>query len=302
MAGLSGIINVRKPAGMTSHDVVARLRRILRTKKTGHTGTLDPDAEGVLPVCVGRATKVADMLTASDKEYIAGVVLGFETDTQDISGSVTERRDMRDFNISAAELSGVLAGFWGASEQIPPMYSAIKVGGKKLYELAREGIEVERKPRPINISRIELLEFSPDDGNITNFKIKVSCSKGTYIRTLCSDIGKRLKCFGCMSSLVRTRSGRFSIKHSYTLSEIEDMYMRGDMSFLVPVDKVFSEFKRLEVDDKTAFRICNGITVNSPAAAAEGEIFRVYNKEGKFLTISEYRGEALKTLKTFYQE
>ena len=202
MAGLSGIINVYKPKGITSHDVVYKLRKILGIKKIGHTGTLDPDAEGVLPMCIGRATKTADMLTAADKEYMAEVTLGFSTDTQDSSGSVIKSVDMDDFIVSSDDIENAVTKYIGDINQLPPMYSAIKIGGKKLYELARQGIEIERKPRFVKINSIKLLDFYPNKEHVMKFKMLVSCSKGTYIRALCNDIGEDLKCFADRKSVV----------------------------------------------------------------------------------------------------
>ena len=206
---MDGIINVNKPTGMTSHDVVYRLRRILGVKKIGHTGTLDPDASGVLPMCVGKATKLADYLTATDKQYRAELSLGAFTDTQDASGEVLERFDV---NVTEKQLRDVLCEFVGEIEQIPPMYSALKVDGKKLYELARRGQEVARRPRSITIHALELLE-----GEGADWTIRVRCSKGTYVRTLCHDLGRALGCGGCMSSLRRTRAGSFTLAQAVTM-------------------------------------------------------------------------------------
>ena len=215
---INGIININKPAGMTSHDVVYRLRKLFGIKKIGHTGTLDPDATGVLPMCIGKATRTSDMLTATDKRYTAEVTLGAATDTQDSSGKVIKSADVKDFGITEAKILDTLNEFVGEISQTPPMYSAIKVNGKKLYELAREGKEVERKPRIVTVYSIEPLGFDLENNKFT---IDVSCSKGTYIRTLCNDIGEKLGCFAHMSSLKRTASGRFTIDDSYTLEEVE---------------------------------------------------------------------------------
>lgn len=302
MAGLSGIINVYKPKGITSHDVVYKLRKILGIKKIGHTGTLDPDAEGVLPMCIGRATKTADMLTAADKEYMAEVTLGFSTDTQDSSGSVIKSVDMDDFIVSSDDIENAVTKYIGDINQLPPMYSAIKIGGKKLYELARQGIEIERKPRFVKINSIKLLDFYPNKEHVMKFKMLVSCSKGTYIRALCNDIGEDLKCFAHMSVLVRTKSGRFDLEHSYKLSEIENMAAIGNMSFFTPVDEVFSEYGKLVLSDNAAFKMCNGTQVKSPAEAKDGVTYRVYDINGKFLTISRAENGKMKILKTFYQD
>lgn len=291
---MNGIINVNKPLGITSHDVVYRLRRILSVKKIGHTGTLDPDASGVLPMCIGRATKVADMLTARDKSYRAELTLGSATDTLDATGEVTETSDV---NVTYEDISDALRNFTGEIEQIPPMYSAIKVNGKKLYELAREGKEIERKPRKVKINRLEAETIDIENLKVT---ISVDCSKGTYIRTLCDDIGRYLGCFAHMSKLERTRSGRFDISESYTLEEIESMFSNGDMSFMTPIDEVFDECPKLVVTGRKAQKLCNGVRV-AVQGMVDGTTYRVYDESGNFLTISQAEDGVLKTLKTFYQ-
>ena len=200
---IHGVLNVYKEAGFTSHDVVAKLRGILKQKKIGHTGTLDPDAVGVLPVCLGKGTRLCDMLTDETKTYETVLLLGKSTDTQDISGTVIVEAQPE---TEEEKIRACIAGFEGEYMQIPPMYSALKVNGKKLYELAREGIQVERKPRRVQFHRIRILELAPP-----RVKMEVTCSKGTYIRTLCHDIGETLGCHGCMEHLTRTRVGRFRI-------------------------------------------------------------------------------------------
>lgn len=211
---INGIINVYKEKGFTSHDVVAKLRGIVKQKKIGHTGTLDPDATGVLPVCLGNATKLCDMLTDKSKEYVTTMRLGFCTDTQDISGKV---QDKSEITVSEDAVRKTVMSFVGKYDQIPPMYSALKVNGKKLYELAREGIEVERKARTIEIISIDILDIKLPD-----ITMRVHCSKGTYIRTLCHDIGLKLGCFGTMVTLERTKVAGFLLKNAHTLSEIEN--------------------------------------------------------------------------------
>ena len=211
---VNGILNVYKEKGYTSHDVVAKLRGIVGQKKIGHTGTLDPDAEGVLPVCLGRATKVCDMLTEKNKTYEAVLLLGKETDTQDISGTVLRVGETE--GLTQEQVKDCVMSFVGEYDQIPPMYSALKVNGKKLYELAREGKTIERKSRKVEIKEIRILEMA-----LPRVRMEVSCSKGTYIRTLCHDIGEKLGCFGCMESLLRTKVSRFELKSSLKLSEIQ---------------------------------------------------------------------------------
>lgn len=294
MEGVNGIIVVDKPTGFTSHDVVNVIRKIYHTKKVGHTGTLDPEATGVLPVCIGKATKVCDMITFSDKEYIARVKLGIITDTQDIFGKVLETKDV---NVSYDEVKNAVDSFVGEIYQLPPMYSAIKIGGKKLYELAREGIEVERKERKININYIELSDFSDDE-----FTIKVGCSKGTYIRTLCHDIGKKLGCGGVMKSLRRTKSSMFSIIDAYTLDEIKDMAQNeAHIKALKSIDSVFASYEKLVIDDILKKRVVNGNPTKVNFDIGE---FRVYDKEENFLCIgkvfSEGGNNILKVVKAFY--
>lgn len=211
---INGIINVYKEKGFTSHDAVAKLRGILRQKKIGHTGTLDPEAEGVLLVCLGKATRVCDMLTEKDKVYEAALLLGTATDTQDITGTVQSNRPV---TCSEEEVKKAIASFVGEYEQIPPMYSALKVNGKKLCDLARAGIEVERKPRTVTIFSIRILELS-----LPRVRMEVHCSKGAYIRTLCHDIGETLGCGGCMESLIRTRAAGFALEDARKLGEIEE--------------------------------------------------------------------------------
>ncbi len=290
---MNGIININKPMGFTSHDVVAKLRGILKTKKIGHTGTLDPDAVGVLPVCVGKATKVADMLTAAEKEYLAELTLGSKTDTQDASGTVIATAPV---SVTEEELLKVLQSFLGESEQIPPMYSAIKQDGKKLYELARKGIEVERKPRPITIDEIELLQTDLEHHRC---KIRVACSKGTYIRTLCQDIGEKLGCFAHMSALCRSRSGRFFLEDAISLERVEEMAKGEDFSFLTAVDKVFEELPALCLSKRKGELMRNGVQVRTPGIC-EGTLYRVYDETETFLSISLAEGGMLKMQKTFY--
>ena len=213
---ISGILNIKKEAGFTSHDVVAKLRGIVHQKKIGHTGTLDPDATGVLPVCLGKATKLCDLLTDKNKTYEAVLLLGKTTDTQDITGEVLEEKSTE--ALTEEKVREAIEGFIGDYEQIPPMYSALKVNGKKLYELAREGKVIERKARLVKILDIQILEI-----DLPKVRMEVSCSKGTYIRTLCHDIGEKLGCGGCMESLIRTRVSTFRIEDAKTLDEIETL-------------------------------------------------------------------------------
>ena len=231
---MDGIINVYKEKGYTSHDVVAKLRGILRMKKIGHTGTLDPDAEGVLPVCLGKATKLCDLLTDKTKTYQAVMLLGQETDTQDTTGEVLAQYPV---NAMEEEVREAVESFLGPYMQVPPMYSALKVNGKKLYELARAGKEVEREARPV-----EIFEIHVDSIELPRVTMTVTCSKGTYIRTLCHDIGEKLGCGGCMEKLIRTRVDRFTIGDSLRLSEVEALAKAGQIEDrIVPVDGMFED-------------------------------------------------------------
>ena len=257
---LNGILVVRKERGYTSADVVAKLRGICHQKKIGHTGTLDPNAVGVLPVCLGNATKLCGMLTDRSKEYIAQLTLGITTDTQDIWGQVLTDSGDKWRGIPEEKIGEAIASFRGKQQQIPPMYSALKVNGKRLYELARAGVEIERTPREIEIEEIELLppEGCPEKtahqavyfSDLPRLRIRVACSKGTYIRTVCQDIGEKLGCGAAMSSLVRTRAGQFSLEDAHTLSEIERIRDReGLQSVLIPVDACFGEYPALRVTE-----------------------------------------------------
>ena len=238
MADFQGIIVIHKEKGFTSHDVVAKLRGILHMKKIGHTGTLDPDATGVLPVALGKGTKLVDLLTDKEKTYEAVLHLGIDTDTQDMSGTVLEEKPV---NVTEEEVRKVLKSFVGEQLQVPPMYSALKVNGKKLYELAREGKTVERKARPVCFYEIEPLEF-----HLPLVKIRVTCSKGTYIRTLCHDIGEKLGCGGCMEELLRTRSGNFVWEDSMTLAQVEEAVRNGTIGDrVISIGQVLKDYPEI---------------------------------------------------------
>lgn len=284
---INGVINVYKEKGYTSHDVVARLRGIFKQKKIGHTGTLDPEAEGVLPVCLGSGTKLCDMLTDKNKEYIAEFLLGITTDTQDMTGSV---RSEREVNITPDEAEKAVMSFLGSYEQLPPMYSACKVNGKRLYELAREGKEVERKARKVTIYELEILSMS-----LPEVKIRVVCSKGTYIRTLCHDIGETLGCGAAMKSLLRTRVDRFLLSDARKLSEIEALVKAGEGGqLLLPVDAMFSSLPYITVKDAFAGAVRNGNPlflrqITGKSGWTEGEQVRVYDSEKKFYGIYAFQ-------------
>lgn len=246
-----GIINIYKEAGFTSHDVVAKLRGILGQKKIGHTGTLDPDATGVLPVCLGVGTKLCDMLTDEGKEYVAELYLGVMTDTQDMSGTVLSRADVL---IEEKQLREIIYSFIGEYEQIPPMYSALKVNGKKLYELARQGKVVERQPRTVHIDEIEILEIS-----LPLIKMRVACSKGTYIRTLCDDIGKKAGCGGAMKSLIRSRVGSFKIEDALKLDKVEELVRSNAIEdSIIKIDSMFPELAKSSVKPEYNKLLING--------------------------------------------
>lgn len=284
---MDGIINIYKEPGYTSHDVVAKLRGILKQKKIGHTGTLDPEAQGVLPVCLGRATKVCELLTDQQKTYRAVLLLGTVTDTQDMTGTVLSRKEVA---CREEEVYSCIRSFTGKQQQIPPMYSALKVGGRKLYDLARQGIEVERKPREIEISDITV-----EKTELPRVTFTVTCSKGTYIRTLCHDIGAALGCGGCMESLIRTRVGPFCVEDSVTLARVEELRDRNRlMDAVIPVDAVFTGLDALVLTpagdrlvrngNPFAPELCTGV-----AGPEEGESFRVYGADGDFLAVYRWK-------------
>lgn len=288
---MNGIIIIDKPMGRTSHDMVYVMRKMTGIKKVGHTGTLDPEATGVLPVCIGSATKVADMLTLSDKCYRAELVLGMTTDTQDADGEVlTECR----VDCTEDEIREAIMSFVGEIEQIPPMYSAIKQNGKKLYELARQGIEVERKKRKVTINSIDILKI--DGERVT---IDVSCSKGTYIRTLCEDVGLKLHVGAYMNTLRRTKTGPFTIEDSYTLKELEVLKEKGQLeSVLISVDRMFKEYPKIMLNPKQVKSITNGVQMSYNGT--QGQSYRLYDEKGKFLCISKMQDGKLKLEKAFW--
>lgn len=300
MKEVNGVINVYKEKGFTSHDVVAKLRGILKTKKIGHTGTLDPDAEGVLPICIGNATKLCDLIMDKTKTYEAELVLGKRTDTQDLSGEVLAEYG-KSIDLSEDEIKKAIKSFIGEYDQIPPMYSAIKVNGKKLYELARQGIEVERKARRVVIYDIEILDIQ-----LPIIKIRVDCSKGTYIRALCNDIGDKLEVYGCMGYLLRTKSGKFDISESKKLSEIEKIRDEGKLDdIIIPTDEIL-DYKRLVVKEDFEKLLLNGNPLLSNMFENEGDIddglekYRVYGKKGFVGVYKKLQGERiLKSEKMF---
>ena len=288
---MNGILLVDKPSDWTSSDVVAKLRGLLHERRIGHSGTLDPMATGLLVVFVGRATRAVEYAESQEKRYVASLRLGLATDTQDTTGN---RISGEAREISEAELEKTLALFRGDIQQVPPMYSAIKVGGKKLYEIARRGGEVERRPRPVHIRELKLLGREGED-----WLLDVTCSKGTYIRTLCHDIGHTLGCGGCMSALRRIRAGEFSIENACTLDAIREAAERGEAErLLLPVDSLFREVPALNIDASGEGRIRCGSSIAS--SAAEGE-YRVYGPTGAFLALARVSGGELRTIKSFFE-
>ena len=284
---IHGVMNIHKEKGYTSHDVVAKLRGIVGQKKIGHTGTLDPDATGVLPVCLGKATKLCDMLTDKNKTYETVMLLGKVTDTQDISGTVVAESDTNSLNEEVVKQA--ILSFVGDYMQVPPMYSALKVNGKKLYELAREGVEVERKARAVTIFEIQIKEI-----NLPRVRMEVSCSKGTYIRTLCHDIGERLGCGACMEELIRTKVSRFCLEDSFTLSQIQELKEAGKLEeILVSIDEMFSDYKSVMLKEQFTSLIYNGNLflpkhLKNNISLSDGEKVRVYDNKGNFIAIYRF--------------
>lgn len=286
-AELGGILLMDKPQDFTSHDVVAKLRGILHTRRIGHGGTLDPLATGVLPVFVGGATKAADFAAAQDKEYVAGFTLGFATDTQDITGEVVQRSEKR---ASLDEVRAAVARFQGAQQQIPPMYSAVKVNGQKLYDLARKGRQVERPAREITVHEIEVLDF---DEAAQKGSLRLLVSKGTYVRTIIHDFGEALGCFAVMDRLVRTRAGAYPLEKCYRFAQVEQAMQAGTVQqLLLPTDSLFLTHPVVNLTDEGAERIARGAVVFPRQAegmpGTEGAFCRVYHRE-RFLLLGQVR-------------
>lgn len=312
----NGILIVDKPAGWTSQDVAAKLRGVYHEKRVGHGGTLDPMATGVLPIFIGRATRAVPFFEHADKVYEATLRLGLITDTQDITGRTLEERPI---NVTLEQLEAVLASFRGEIEQIPPMYSAIKVNGQKLYQLARKGREVEREARTVTIYELTPVGSDPliapviADGNDAaapqrqeasgdaslraDVQLRVHCSKGTYVRTLCHDIGAALGCGGCMAALRRTRAGRYSIDQAHTLEEI--LAAPDPEALLLPVDSLFNDRPALTVNEDAERKLRNGAVVGT-LNAVDGE-YRVYSRSGDFLLLGSVMQGELRTVKSFFQ-
>ena len=281
---MDGVIVIRKEKGFTSHDVVAKLRGILHMKKIGHTGTLDPDAEGVLPVALGKATRLVDMITDKEKTYEAVMRLGVVTDTQDMSGTVLSQTT--ELSVTEEELCTVVSSFVGDYMQVPPMYSALKVNGKKLYELAREGKTVERKPRPVHFYEIEILDIS-----FPLVRFRVTCSKGTYIRTLCHDIGEKLGCGAAMESLLRTKVGRFTLDDAITLAQTEEAVQEETIeSKILGIEEILAEYPRVCCTKEGDRLLANGNPLVQTLVDAEEKDgwTRMCNSEGNFAGVYQW--------------
>ena len=288
---MNGILLIDKPPLWTSNDVVSKLKGVLKERRIGHSGTLDPLATGLLAVFAGRATRAVSFAESHDKRYTAALRLGLRTDTQDISGNIISngQTDVKD-----EELDRVLSCFVGEIEQTPPMYSAVRVNGKRLYELARKGIEVERKPRKITVYSIE--RKGRESGDIV---LDIKCSKGTYIRTLCSDIGEMLGCGACMSALRRTEAGMFSVENAYTLDEVIREAEIGDVSsLLLPTETIFSEYERITVSASAEAKVRNG---NPVSFSAPDGTYRVCSQQGEFLALGKCEDGIMKTIKSFFE-
>lgn len=286
---MDGVINVYKPTGMTSFDVVSKIRKISNTKKVGHTGTLDPEASGVLPICLGRATKIVDFIMNDYKIYKAELKLGIVTDSYDKEGTILEEKPI---NSSKEEIISAIKSFIGDIEQVPPMYSALKVNGKRLYELARKGIEIERLPRKVTIHDIEILEI-----NVPDVKFIVKCSKGTYIRSLCYDIGRLLGCGGAMWGLERLATGDFTIENSIALADLTSDNISKN---IIPMEDALNTFEPITLEDRFERLILNGVTIKDKSLLNNLEfnrIYRVYLKSNRFIGLGEKFESGFKIIK-----
>ena len=288
---MNGILLIDKPEGWTSHDIAAKLKGMLRERRIGHSGTLDPMATGLLVMFVGRATRAVEFAEAQSKRYIAGLRLGVSTDTQDTTGNILRSCEA---SVTREALADAIKPFIGDIMQIPPMYSAIKVNGQKLCDLARRGGEVERKPRPVTIHGIEIL-----GGEKADWTLDVECSKGTYIRTLCNDIGDSLNVGGCMSSLRRIRAGEFSVDDAHSIEDVQRAKEAGDVeSLLIPVDSLFSRAEEYTVSGGSERKLRCGNDFSS--AVSDGE-YRVYSQAGEFLALCRAANGRMKTIKSFFE-
>ena len=285
---MNGIVVIDKPEGWTSQDVVSKLRGVFQTRRIGHGGTLDPMATGVLPVFVGRATRGVEFFEHAEKTYEAVLQLGITTDTEDTTGTVLEEKPV---SVTQEQFLNALEAFRGEIQQIPPMYSALKINGQKLYELARKGKEVERKPRTITIHQLDCLEF---EGNTA--KIRVRCSKGTYIRTLCKDIGEALGCGGCMAALRRVAAGAYALDEAVVLSDL--VAAENPAQFLRPVDTMFTQYEAVTLTANQEKRCRNG---NSFSTTLPNGTYRAYSQSGEFLMLAKAESGIMSTIKSFFE-
>ena len=295
---ISGILPVKKPEGWTSFDVIAKLRGVLRIKRLGHSGTLDPMATGVLPVFVGRATKACDIIPDRRKVYTAGFQLGVSTDTLDSTGKTLKTSDKA---VARADLECAKSSFVGDIMQVPPMYSAIKVNGKKLYELARAGKEIEREPRAVHIDSIDIIEY---DEASRRGVMKVDCEKGTYIRSVISDIGEKLGCGGMMTSLERSYSGGVDIKDCYTIEEIAEICGQDKLSqMLIPLDRAFVSYEKTTLGQWGTKLYRNGVKLRPEQTGikdlSEDKLYRVYGSDNSFLGIGTFHEGSFRSFKNF---
>lgn len=299
-----GVLPVRKPAGFTSHDVVAKVRRILGMKRIGHTGTLDPQVTGVLPLCLGRATRFVEYIQELPKQYVAELTIGYATDTEDWTGETVRSIEPERIALTESEVRETIASFVGTIEQIPPMYSAVKVGGKKLYELAREGKQIERKPRKVDIYELELLTFNRS-ADYPKIRFRALCSKGTYIRTLCVDIGKSLGYPAVMTDLVRDKAGSIELEDCLSLEEIEERHRAGSLAAaLIPGDSIAAHLPSCRVSDREAANAMQGKAIMIPKEASgteEGRLMRLYDPNGRFIGLfrADPKSERLRPEKVF---
>ena len=293
---IQGLVILNKPAGCSSHKMVGAARRIFNMKKIGHTGTLDPAATGVLPLLLGKATRAAELLTAENKRYTAEILLGTVTDSLDLDGNILSQNPV---NVSEEDVKRAISSFVGEIEQLPPMYSAISVGGQRLYELARKGIEIEREKRKVTIHSIDILSIE-----LPVVTVDVRCSKGTYIRTLGADIGEVLGCGACLKSLCRTESGSLKLENAYTTNDLEALAAENRLTeAVIPIDKMFESCAEIRLAADRAAMVKNGVPIYFNKFPA-GEMFRVYDENGAFIALSE-KGTSdgkscLKTVKAFY--
>jgi len=288
---MNGILNVFKPTGMTSFDVVRIIKKISHIKKVGHAGTLDPEASGVLPVCIGKATKAIDYIMGDFKIYETELKLGVITDTYDREGKILSESEV---NLSENEIIQCINSFIGEIKQVPPMYSALKVNGKKLYELARAGIEIEREARAITIYDIEIRSIE-----IPYVKFMVKCSKGTYIRSLCYDIGELLKCGGMMWNLQRTATGQFHIEDAINIQDLNEENINGN---IMPIESIFKNNTKITIEDRFVKFLLNGVVVKDKALANKFEtekIYSIYNNNNEFIGIADKSNEGVRLIKSF---